>query len=50
MNGSLDYIWQKSLVTDCHLFIDRASQELISALDTLEEEVRGELILHNLSS
>ena len=42
MIDSLDYIWRRSLVTNCQLFIDKASEALPSALDTVKEEVRGD--------
>ena len=42
MIDNLDYIWQRSLVTNCQLFIDKASKALPSALDTVKEEVRGD--------
>ena len=42
MIDSLDYIWRRSLVTNCQLFIYRAGETLPSALDILMEEVRGD--------
>ena len=42
MIDSLDYIWRRSLVTNCQLFSDRAGEALPSALDAVKEEVKGD--------
>ena len=42
MIDRLEYIWRRSLVTNCQLFIDKASEALPSALAAVKEEVRGD--------
>ena len=46
MIGKLDYFWKRSLVTNCQLFIDRASKTIASVLSILEKDVRGEETLY----